>query len=181
MISDESSSESHRNLRILVVDDVAVNRKILKASLDKLSKLYEGVTISTVECDSGDSAIDIVQDSLFKNIHYDCMIIDYFMPGKNNGLEAAQAIHAADPKIAIIGFSDKYFELSAEIHQGLSHESLDCFNDFLGKKFKINDLYKILNEQFDLSSHRNTATLSEESSGDSERSSAKPSDSKVKL
>jgi two-component system, sensor histidine kinase len=70
-----------RGVRVLLVDDVAMNRDIAVEFLRKAGHLVDAV-------DSGAKAVERAQDGI-----YDLVLMDLYMPGMD-GLEAAKAIRA---------------------------------------------------------------------------------------
>ena len=101
--------------RVLIVDDIKVNRNVLKNSL-----LSTG--ISTIEAASGKEAVDIFQA---ESEDIDLILMDVMMP-KMNGYEAARAIRASGlpkaqsvPIIAVTALSYND-DINASINAGMN-------------------------------------------------------------
>jgi CheY-like chemotaxis protein len=119
-----SEKECASALRILIVDDIAVNRRLLQLML---SRLGYGADVAS----NGDEAIHIL-----KNEHYDLIFMDLQMPVLD-GLRAAQTIREnlagkAQPYIiAITAYAEKF-------------DSETCRNagmdDFITKPATLNDI-----------------------------------------
>ncbi len=76
------SGEGTRGFRVLLVDDIALNLKVLCAMLRKLD-------VECLTADSGDAALEVLR----KDRRFDALLTDMWMPGMN-GAELASAIHA---------------------------------------------------------------------------------------
>jgi len=83
--------ESIENLRVLIVDDNATNRKILSHQLGSWGMIH-------AEADSGPKALEILKTAAVSGLGYDLAILDFLMPGMD-GFELARAIKS-DPGIA---------------------------------------------------------------------------------
>jgi two-component system sensor histidine kinase/response regulator len=81
------------NLRALIVDDNATNRKILSHQLDSLGMIHE-------EADSGMEALELLRAAAARGVPYDLAVLDFMMPGMD-GLELARAIKS-DPDLAVM-------------------------------------------------------------------------------
>ncbi|HYX40603.1 MAG TPA: response regulator, partial [Pyrinomonadaceae bacterium] len=79
------------NLRVLVVDDNATNRKILSHQLSSWGMIH-------AEADSGARALEMLRAAAARHEAYDLAILDLMMPGMD-GFELARAIKA-EPEIA---------------------------------------------------------------------------------
>ncbi len=86
----DTSTDLH-NLRVLVVDDNATNRKILQEQLTAWS-------MKNVSAEDGPSALEMLRSAAKAGEPYDLAILDMMMPGMD-GIELAQRI-AADPSIS---------------------------------------------------------------------------------
>jgi two-component system, sensor histidine kinase and response regulator len=84
------SADLH-NLRVLVVDDNATNRKILQEQLTAWG-------MKNMSVESGPSALEMLRSAAKAGEPYDLVILDMIMPGMD-GVELAQRI-AADPSIS---------------------------------------------------------------------------------
>jgi signal transduction histidine kinase/CheY-like chemotaxis protein len=83
--------EHFRHLNVLIVDDNATNRKLLRYQLRSWGCRYQ-------EADSAQSALECMHAALRAGQHFSCALVDYQMPGMN-GEELARAIKA-DPALA---------------------------------------------------------------------------------
>ncbi len=83
--------ESIENLRVLIVDDNATNRKILSHQLGSWGMIHD-------EADSGPRALELLKTAAANGAGYDLAILDLLMPGMN-GFELARALKA-DPRTA---------------------------------------------------------------------------------
>src|SRR5207237_2258838 len=79
------------NLRVLVVDDNATNRKILSHQLSSWGMIH-------TEAESGARALDLLRSAAAKGLDYDLAILDLLMP-EMEGFALARAIKA-DHRIA---------------------------------------------------------------------------------
>ncbi len=78
--------ESLANLRVLVVDDNATNRKILSHQLNSWGMLYS-------EAESGARALELLRAAAAHGEAYDLVVLDFLMPGMD-GFTLAKAIKA---------------------------------------------------------------------------------------
>ncbi|EOD77492.1 Sensory box histidine kinase/response regulator [Grimontia indica] len=83
--------------RVLVVDDMQVNRMLVKAYLTS-----EGIEVE--EATSGDESIQKV-----KTEHFDLILMDIHMPGRN-GIEATHEIRRLIGPIPVVALSGEYSE-----------------------------------------------------------------------
>ena len=86
-----SAPASLDELRVLIVDDNATNRKILSHQLSSWGITYE-------EADSGVRALELLQSAAAQGQAYELAILDLMMPGMD-GFQLARAIKS-DPAIA---------------------------------------------------------------------------------
>jgi two-component system sensor histidine kinase/response regulator len=86
-----TSVVSLENLRVLIVDDNATNRKILSHHLDSWRMIHE-------EADCGQRALELLRSALAQGKPYDLAILDLMMPGMD-GFELARTIKS-DPATA---------------------------------------------------------------------------------
>ncbi len=87
---NEEDIEGLQNIRILVVDDMEINRKILKERLDTLG-------MNCDVCEDGIKALEKLKMGVKNNAPYQMALLDYQMPGLS-GEELARAIKD-DPDI----------------------------------------------------------------------------------
>ena len=83
--------ESIENLRVLIVDDNATNRKILSHQVGSWGMIY-------AEAEAGPQALKLLRAAAANGAGYDLAIVDLLMPGMD-GFELARAIKS-DPNIA---------------------------------------------------------------------------------
>ena len=90
-----STPETHsiENLRVLIVDDNATNRKILSHQLGAWGMIH-------AEAESGPRALELLRTAVTDGVPYDLAILDLLMPGMD-GFELARTIKS-DPKLAPI-------------------------------------------------------------------------------
>ncbi len=121
-----------RRLRVLVVEDNAVNRKVLLLLLERLGHVAEAVS-------SGREALESLSA-----IHYDLVLMDCQMP-EMDGWEAARELRRRErasgaPRAQITA-------LTANV---LSEDRARCFeagmDDFLAKPVRAEDLQRVLDE-----------------------------------
>src|SRR6185503_14968953 len=84
---------SLENLRVLIVDDNATNRKILAHQVGSWGMIHD-------EVDSAERALSLLRDATTQGAPYDVAILDLLMPDVD-GFELARAI-SADPGIASV-------------------------------------------------------------------------------
>jgi len=84
-------SHSIENLRVLIVDDNATNRKILSHQLGSWGMIH-------AEVESGARALELLRTAAAGDAAYDLAILDLLMPGLD-GFELARAIKS-DPRLA---------------------------------------------------------------------------------
>ncbi len=83
--------ESLENVRALIVDDNASNRRILSHQLNSWGVVHD-------EAESGLRALELMKAAASQGRNYDLVILDFLMPGMD-GFELAEAINA-DPDIS---------------------------------------------------------------------------------
>jgi two-component system, sensor histidine kinase and response regulator len=86
----ESKTANLHNLRVLIVDDNATNRKILSHQLSSRGMIYE-------EADGGMSALEMLRKAAQQGTPYDLAVLDFMMPGMD-GFELARTIKS-EPEI----------------------------------------------------------------------------------
>jgi PAS domain S-box-containing protein len=83
--------KSIENLRVLIVDDNATNRKILTHQLASWGTIYD-------QADSGAAALELLEQAAAAGAGYEVAVLDLLMPGMD-GFELARRIKA-DPRFA---------------------------------------------------------------------------------
>ncbi|MCM3873941.1 MAG: response regulator [Pyrinomonadaceae bacterium] len=86
--------EKIENLRVLIVDDNATNRKILAHQLGSWGMIH-------AEADSGPQALELLKTAADSGVVYDLAILDLLMPDMD-GFELAREIKS-DPRMAELG------------------------------------------------------------------------------
>lgn len=114
------------SLRLLVVDDVKSNRKLLRRLLEN-----EGHRVE--DCEDGLKCVDMVIAAEKANIGFDCVLLDFEMP-HCDGPSAAKEIRRLGYDVFIVGVTGnvlpsdvKYFTASGA-------------NDVLSKPVRLSDL-----------------------------------------
>ncbi|RLD14368.1 hypothetical protein DRI50_05525 [candidate division KSB1 bacterium] len=126
-----------RNLRILVVDDVAEIRATLKEQM-------EIFTPDTTTASTGKEALHELRNALITgNKYYDLVILDWKL-GTDDGLEIAKAIHN-DEQIPI---KPKIIMISAYVDGEYLLKEKTYFNAFLTKPFTLSVLFNTVLEVF---------------------------------
>ena len=92
-VSAVRPKESLDQLRVLIVDDNATNRKILSHQVGSWGMIHE-------EADSGTRALELLRSAAAQGAAYDLAILDLMMPGMD-GFELARKIKS-DPDIAAV-------------------------------------------------------------------------------
>jgi len=124
------AEETLEPMRILVVDDARMNRKLL-------IRLLESNGHSCGEAENGQALIDTVKACL---VHYDCILVDYEMPVMN-GPEACKAIREMGYTGFVVGVTGNL------LPEDIGY-FMDCGADaVLPKPFKYKDLEQLLIEQ----------------------------------
>jgi len=128
---DDSFVFTAPNARVLIVDDIETNLKVVKGLLEP----YE---MAVDLCSSGIEAIEAVQSN-----QYDLIFMDYRMP-EMDGMEATQNIRK-------LGQSDSYYNrlpiiaLTANAVAGIKEMFLKSgFTDYMSKPIDITELNDIL-------------------------------------
>jgi len=100
-------------VKILIVDDMSVNRRILIRHLELIAHhciVGENNTISITEATNGQEAIDQVGAAIKLNAEFDLIFMDINMPVLN-GYQATAAILNLNPKMNIIAYSSETQEV----------------------------------------------------------------------
>lgn len=131
-IETKAAAEPLRGRRVLLVDDVELNREIGTAVLEEV-----GVVVETAE--DGRAAVDMVAES--EAGYYDIVLMDVMMPVMD-GYQATQEIRRLkDSRLAdipIIAMTANAFD---EDRQAVIRAGM---NDHLAKPFKMEELFEIL-------------------------------------
>jgi len=90
------------SLRVLVVDDSAMNRKLLVRLLQNQGHIC-------VEAEDGTYAVERIKESLSENDHFHSILMDYEMP-EMNGPEATKAIREMGCDSFIVGVTGALFQ-----------------------------------------------------------------------
>ncbi len=116
-------------VKVLIVDDNAINRKVAKGFL----KNYD---FDLDEAGSGPEAIEKVRD-----VRYDLIFMDHMMPGMD-GIEAAEIIRR---DCGENGTAPVMITLTANVMQGMRKYFLDHgFQDFIAKPLDRKELNRLL-------------------------------------
>ena len=130
----ESAEKSLRGKNFLLVDDVSLNRELIKAMLSDIEDL-------TVEeaCDGKEALIMMMRDSK----RYSLILMDVQMPVMD-GIEATKAIRALDDEFSR---TVPIIALTAATLESEIKECLDAgMNDFISKPMTYDDLIAIAAE-----------------------------------
>ncbi|MGN0077770.1 MAG: response regulator, partial [Coriobacteriales bacterium] len=124
--------EKFRGKRVLLVEDVELNREIVEAILDEAGILHESA-------ENGQIAVEMVEAA--QPGHYDLVLMDVMMPIMD-GYAATQAIRSLPDQgragVPIIAMTANAFEEDRQL-------ALEAgMNDHLAKPFQIQDLYTMM-------------------------------------
>lgn len=120
--SDEGNQkEQISSMKVLLVDDISVNRKVANMMLTKLK-------CEVVEAVNGLEAVELV-----KNENFDLVLMDIQMPIMN-GVEALNEIRKLEVKIPVVALSANALEGDKEKYLKLG------FNDYLSKPITLKSL-----------------------------------------
>lgn len=100
-----SSHEEDEPLRILVVDDSLMNRKLLSRLLSN-----RGHTVD--EAEDGKEAVDAVKASMVKGLPYNTVLLDFEMPVLN-GPDACKEMRSIGCNSFVVGVTGKWILLSS--------------------------------------------------------------------
>jgi PAS domain S-box-containing protein len=129
---NQSDTQDIRSLKILLVEDVLINRTIIMRSLEKRGHQID-IALNGLE------AIEAFQSN-----HYDLILMDIQMP-ELNGLDATRRIRALEKSREASGSHIPIIALSA---QALPEDLIACkeagMDDYLSKPFKAESLYKLI-------------------------------------
>jgi PAS domain S-box-containing protein len=137
---DPHSTEQRRqandatDLRVLVVDDHASDRKIIHRYLASWGLMNDGASNAA-------EALKLMRDAIDVGMPYNLAMVDYVMPGMN-GIELAQTLRS-DPKFA----ATRLVLMSAHDQRELFERALESgFADCLHKPIRQSQLFDSLNE-----------------------------------
>lgn len=117
------------DVKVLVVDDNVINRKVARCFLDSYN-------FDLTEADSGQKAIELV-----KNTRYDIIFMDHMMP-MMDGIEATEIIRR---DCGENGTSPAIIALTANAMEGMRERFLECgFQDFIPKPLERKELNQLL-------------------------------------
>jgi signal transduction histidine kinase/CheY-like chemotaxis protein len=132
---------SYPAARLLVVDDIATNLKVVEGLLSPYK-----TTIDT--CMNGLQAIELVKRSVSEKREYDIVFMDHMMPGMD-GIEATTAIRAWEKEQQEKGNTRKQIPiiaLTANAVIGMREMFFENgFNDFISKPIDVSKMDEILN------------------------------------
>jgi signal transduction histidine kinase/DNA-binding response OmpR family regulator len=141
--------------RLLVVDDIATNLKVVEGLLAPYKTIID-------TCTNGFQAIEFVKNAAIRNRDYDIVFMDHMMPGMD-GIEATTAIREweneqnekikANSADSETQSSDRYLRrqipiiaLTANAVVGMREMFIEKgFNDFISKPIDVSKLDEILN------------------------------------
>jgi len=112
--------ESIKSYKLLIVDDNRINQIVTKKLLDRIS----------VESDVVESGIKAIE--LVKTNHYDCVLMDLYMP-EIDGYESALRIREFNETVTIVALTAAS---SDELEEKISNAKMD---GFILKPFVLND------------------------------------------
>ena len=117
------TSSSHKNKRVLLVEDNPINQKITEKMLEKIG-------LPTIISSNGQEAVNLI---LNKKENFDLILMDIQMP-LLNGLDATKELRKA-------GISTPIIAMTANVLKGDREKCLEVgMNDYIGKPVKLNDL-----------------------------------------
>ena len=127
-LSEQQAKDSDMpSLKILVVDDHPINRKLAQI-------IFESLGQQTTFAESGEEAIKKTKAN-----HYDAIFMDIHMPGIS-GIEASEQIRGFNKNIPIVALTADVFEIQK---QGENHFS---FSQYLSKPIDKTKLRAVLLE-----------------------------------
>jgi CheY-like chemotaxis protein len=119
-------------LRVLIVDDNATNRKILSHQLNSWGMVY-------AEAESGARALELLKSAAARGVPYDLAILDFLMPGMD-GFQLAAAIRS-NPEISPV----RMVVMTSAGTRGDGTRSLDAgISAYLSKPVRQSQLFDCL-------------------------------------
>jgi two-component system, sensor histidine kinase and response regulator len=148
--------------RLLVVDDIATNLKVVEGLLAPYK-----TTIDT--CTNGLQAIELIKTAAFSNRDYDVVFMDHMMPGMD-GIEATAAVREWEKERQEKSDSRQrqipIIALTANAVVGMREMFIEKgFNDFISKPIDVSKLDEILNRWIPEEKREEGKGKSEEESG----------------
>ncbi|WP_179953337.1 PAS domain S-box protein [Desulfobotulus mexicanus] len=125
-------------MHFLVVDDQKPARTVLR-------KILESWNASVHEAGSGMEAIEAVMEADKKEKAFDCILMDWKMPGELDGLGAIKKLDALYKNKVLKGPKSPIFVISAYSREELPREK-PLFKAFLSKPVTASDLFEAMVE-----------------------------------
>lgn len=128
-------------LRVLIIDDLLVNRHVLKLAFKRIAESHGLKSIQTEETGSGEAAIKLIADN-----HYDLVLVDWNMPGMS-GAELVLKIQSILKKTSTSpGHSTEIAIISGQIDRTLQVVCSQMhINHLLSKPVEIEELEALIN------------------------------------
>lgn len=121
-----STTSKSRAMRVLVVDDVASNRKLLGRLLKNQGHVSD-------EADDGDTAVEMIASAIRDGTPYDTILLDYEMP-RVSGPTAAKEVRSMGCDVFVVGVTGNL------LPEDVKHFCSCGANAVLPKPFTISDL-----------------------------------------
>lgn len=138
-------------MNILIVDDNASNRMILKLLLQEYGTENKSVSYEVEECANGYEAVKAVEKA-----SYDLILMDIMMP-EMDGIEATRKIHEIDKEVMIIAVSA--VEDKAKEEEILRNGA----EDYIHKPIQSEQLFSRLDSYFSIAPLRHKELVSKNS------------------
>lgn len=127
--STEETATKRVSLRVLVVDDVLSNRKLLARLLSREGHICE-------QAEDGEVAVRLVLEAIEHGSPYDAILMDYEMP-RMNGPAAAQEIRRLGIDVHIVGVTGNMLPVDVQHYRACGADAV------LGKPLKMSDLEEL--------------------------------------
>ena len=125
------SISSSRPLRILVMDDEEILRRLITMMLEEKGH--------TVECTpAGDEAIEAYRSAIDDGRRFDLVILDLTIPGSKGGKEVVNALHEIDPTVRAIASSGYATDPIMSDYE--AYGFIGC----LAKPYRIKELHELI-------------------------------------